>query len=128
MCCMIGCIILKVYDLKDLVFANRMKGEKQKSKLKRSPHLMFNSPTVTFIKGSQDRIFKSKVSITNKSSKHMAIKVKTNAPDVYIVKPNLFALEPYTVQELLISCNHTVNIVSFIENDRKWHQRLIICF
>lgn len=88
-----------------------MKAEKKKESAKKSPYLHFDPSKVTFDKDVRDNVYKAKVGVLNNCDKHVAVKVKTNAPDSYVVRPNVLLIAPFTKQELFISCKHTLAIV-----------------
>jgi len=105
-----------------------MRSGKGKSSLKESPYLAFDSDTATFIKDRNDELYKATVEIKNKSAEYIAIKVKTNTPEHYIVRPNLLSLGPFTTKEITISCMYPNTAVSLCKSSREHQQQIRISF
>ena len=75
-----------------------------KQKEKKSPFLEFQPDKVFLSKNNTDGNFHATVTIYNKSTSNLAIKVKTNAASFYVVKPNSCELKPVSKIELKICC------------------------
>jgi hypothetical protein len=66
------------------------------------PSLAFDSNIIVLKKDEADGMYKSKVTITNTVSEHMAVKVKCNAQNLYAIKSRAFVLEPLGSSNLKI--------------------------
>ena len=82
-----------------------------KAKHKCSKHLTFPSKKVIFVKGKSDDNYQAIFEIENKSNEHIAIKVKTNASEIYIVKPNITSIAPLETKRLQIISQASLNTV-----------------
>ena len=82
-----------------------------KAKHKCSQDLTFPSKKVIFVKGKSDDNYQAVFEIENKSKEDIAIKVKTNASEIYIVKPNITSIAPLETKRLQIISQPSLNIV-----------------
>ena len=88
-----------------------MQSDKKKEPSKKSPYIEFEPDKVYFSQSNQSNPFQAQLTIRNKSTVHIAIKVKTNAPASYIVKPNTCILAPTNKLELKIVSQSALAIV-----------------
>ena len=79
-----------------------------------SPIISIKSSKITFYKNNPNGHHYSTIVITNKLEQHVAIKIKTNVPEYYIVKPNIFIINPLDTTEVDISCQHRINMVIYL--------------
>ena len=75
-----------------------------KQKEKKPSFLEFQHNKVFLSKSNTDENFHATITIYNKSTNNLAIKVKTNAASFYVVKPNSCELKPVSKVELNICC------------------------
>jgi len=95
-----------------------MKSSIRKDSSQKSPYLAFDSEGMVFAKDANTQAYVSKLKITNTSTEHVAVKIKTNAAEYYNVRPNSVVLKPSTAQELSIDSKHSLVPVYLIKSNR----------
>ena len=95
-----------------------MKSSSKKESSQKSPYLVFDSEKIVFAKDASTEAYVSKLTITNDSTEHVAVKIKTNAPEFYTVRPNSLLLKPSAVQKLSLDSKHSLVAVHLIKSNR----------
>lgn len=83
------------------------------SEKKKPSSIEFQPNKILLSKDNELNYYHSAITVYNKSGGHLAIKVKTNAPDAYIVKPNKFVLGPLSKIDLKITYQASTSTVYY---------------
>jgi len=86
-------------------------GKKEKKETVKSPFLEFTPEKIIFSQLTPNGTYITTLSIRNTSEDHIAIKVKTNSPSSYIVKPNLSIIPPGGTTDLKINSQPGIALV-----------------
>ena len=95
-----------------------MKPSSKIDSLQKSPYLVFDSEEIVFAKDTNTEAYVSKLKIINYSAEHIAVRIRTNAAEFYIARPNLPLLKPLTAQELSLYSKPSLVPVHLIKSNR----------
>eukprot|EP00826_Nyctotherus_ovalis_P065191 TRINITY_DN9579_c0_g1_i11.p1 TRINITY_DN9579_c0_g1~~TRINITY_DN9579_c0_g1_i11.p1 ORF type:complete len:102 (-),score=24.60 TRINITY_DN9579_c0_g1_i11:499-804(-) len=81
--------------------------------VQRNSLLELNPSKIVLTKEENSDRYQAKLLLTNISQEHIAVKIKSNAPDIYAVKPKTFVLEPSAKQELRVTLKPSFPSVAY---------------